>query len=203
MLGSVLSVIAVVISLGSFAVSVLTYRSAGPRITLSRHSLDIQPFEVYLQVKVVYSGLVVDTSASLAGEIDSINEAVTAVFRSLLDNPSMADIVRVGLIAFSDSAKIIKPLSLVGDSRSTPMLVTGGTTNYSVAFTLVRGVIPVDVASLKVRGLRVFRPVMFFLTDGAPVDPLWQTALDELRQPEFQERPGRDTFRWRVGAAHP
>jgi hypothetical protein len=56
-LGSVLSVIAVVISLGSFAVSVLTYRSAGPRITLSRHSLDIQPFEVYLQVKVVNSGL--------------------------------------------------------------------------------------------------------------------------------------------------
>ena len=133
--------------------------------------------------------LVVDTSASLAGEIDSINEAVAAFFRSLLLNPSMADIVRVGLIAFSGDARIIKPLSLVGDGRSAPRLVTGGTTNYSAAFTLVREVIPSDVASLKVRGLRVFRPVMLFLTDGAPADPLWQTALDELRKPEFRERP--------------
>lgn len=61
MLGSILSVVAVVISLGSLAVSFFTYRAAWPRVTVARHYLTIQPFEVYLQVKVINSGL---------GEID-------------------------------------------------------------------------------------------------------------------------------------
>jgi hypothetical protein len=56
-LGSVLSSIAVVISLASFAVSYFTYRAAGPRVTMVRQSLAIHPFEVYLQVKVINSGL--------------------------------------------------------------------------------------------------------------------------------------------------
>jgi hypothetical protein len=56
-LGSVLSAIAVVISLASFAISYFTYRAAGPRVTVVRRSLAIQPFEVYLEVKVVNSGL--------------------------------------------------------------------------------------------------------------------------------------------------
>jgi hypothetical protein len=60
-LGSVLSVIAVVISLASLVVSYYTYRAAGPRVTMVRRSLAIQPFEVYLEVKVINSGL---------GEID-------------------------------------------------------------------------------------------------------------------------------------
>jgi hypothetical protein len=56
-LGSILSLIAIVVSLGSLAVSFFTYRAAWPRVTLVRHSLAIQPFEVYLQIKVINSGL--------------------------------------------------------------------------------------------------------------------------------------------------
>lgn len=57
MLASVLAVVAVVISLASLAVSYLTYRAAGPRVTMVRHHLAIQSFEVYLEVRVVNSGL--------------------------------------------------------------------------------------------------------------------------------------------------
>jgi hypothetical protein len=56
-LGSVLAVIAVVISLASLAVSYLTYRASWPRVTVVRHSLTIRPFEVYLEVKVINAGL--------------------------------------------------------------------------------------------------------------------------------------------------
>jgi hypothetical protein len=56
-LGSVLSVIAVVISLGSFVVSLAGYRAAGPRVTVIRHGLTIGPYEVYLQLKVANAGM--------------------------------------------------------------------------------------------------------------------------------------------------
>jgi hypothetical protein len=52
-----LSAVAVVTSFASFVVSVLSYRAAGPRVTLTRHSLSIRPYEVYLQVKIINSGM--------------------------------------------------------------------------------------------------------------------------------------------------
>lgn len=57
MLGAVLSVIAVVISLGSFMVSLASYRAGVPRVTLVRHGMTIGPYEVYLEVKVVNAGM--------------------------------------------------------------------------------------------------------------------------------------------------
>jgi len=133
--------------------------------------------------------LVVDTSASLTGEIGSINEAVSSLFRTLAANPAMADTVRVALIEFSEDARIVIPLSDVGEITRVPALVAGGTTNYSAALRLVRQVIPDDVASLKSEGFRVWRPVMFFVTDGSPADHSWQIALEELRPPEFRQGP--------------
>jgi uncharacterized protein YegL len=132
--------------------------------------------------------LVVDVSASLTGDLDSINEAVASLFNSLKANPRVVDVVRVSLIGFSDNAQTILPL---GDVREviSPGLVAGGTTNYSAALSLVRQVIPDDVAALKREGFRVNRPLMFFVTDGSPVDPSWRAALDDLRSPEFLQRP--------------
>jgi uncharacterized protein YegL len=140
--------------------------------------------------------LVVDTSASLTGEIDSINAAAASLLRSLAADPVMAGAVRVSLIEFSDDARTVIPLSDVTDVTRMPTLVAGGTTNYSAAFSLVRQVIPKDVANLKNEGFKVFRPVMFFMTDGSPTDQYgspadqsWQTTLEELRPPKFRQGP--------------
>jgi hypothetical protein len=57
LLGYVLSAVAVVTSFASFVVSVLSFRAAGPRVTLTRHDLFIRPYEVYLQVKIINSGM--------------------------------------------------------------------------------------------------------------------------------------------------
>jgi uncharacterized protein YegL len=149
--------------------------SEGPRINEGRITLPVY--------------LVIDTSASLVDDIDSINEAVASLFRSLTADPWMTDIARLSLIAFSDSAQTILPLSDVSEISQPPTLVAGGTTNYSAAFALARQVIPEDVAALKREGFRVYRPVMFFVTDGSPSDRSWQAALEELRSPEFRQRP--------------
>jgi uncharacterized protein YegL len=133
--------------------------------------------------------LVIDTSASLRGEIDSVNEALASLLHSLVVNPALEDIVRISLIEFSDGARTAMPLSQVSETTQAPVLVAGGSTNYSAVFDLVRQVIPTDVADLKRHSYRVFRPVMFFITDGSPTDLGWQAALEELRSPEFRLRP--------------
>jgi uncharacterized protein YegL len=107
----------------------------------------------------------------------------------LAADAKMAEKVRVSLIEFSDDARTAIPLSDVSDVTRMPTLVAGGATNYSAAFSLVRQVIPKDVANLKSEGFMVYRPVMFFVTDGSPTDQSWQTALEKLRPPEFQQGP--------------
>ncbi|MGH3697660.1 MAG: hypothetical protein ACRDRX_27390 [Pseudonocardiaceae bacterium] len=56
MLTYVLSVLALVTSMGSLGVSVLTYRTAGPKVTLTGHSFSFFPSEAWLQIKIVNSG---------------------------------------------------------------------------------------------------------------------------------------------------
>lgn len=133
--------------------------------------------------------LVVDTSYSLEGDIPSLNQATARFFRALTREPSTADLVRVCLIDFSDDARVVLPLSEVYDINSPPTLAARSATNYSAAFRLLRQVIPDDVAGLKHEGFRVFRPLVFFLTDGAPNDRDWRAVLDELRSPDFRQRP--------------
>jgi uncharacterized protein YegL len=58
---------------------------------------------------------------------------------------------------------------------------TGGTTNYQAAFADLLVRIPQDVHLLKGQGYEVFRPVVFFLTDGRPDTGLdWRGAHAKL-----------------------
>lgn len=133
--------------------------------------------------------LVVDTSGSLVGDIDAINQGLADLFESLLLEPTVADTIRIALIQFSSDATLVMPLTDVHNVRTTPNLQAHGTTNYGAAFSLVRQLVPHDVAELRAAGLRVLRPMMFFMTDGYPTDGSWQATLQELRSPEFRERP--------------
>jgi uncharacterized protein YegL len=58
--------------------------------------------------------------------------------------------------------------------------VEGGT-NYGAAFKQIRDVIEADISQLKSRGFDTFRPAVFFLTDGEPLDSDWlKTFTDTL-----------------------
>lgn len=56
MLTYVFSALALVTSLASLGVSVLTYRTAGPKVTLVGHRFSLLPHEVWLKVKIVNAG---------------------------------------------------------------------------------------------------------------------------------------------------
>jgi uncharacterized protein YegL len=141
---------------------------------------------------------VCDVSASMRddGRIDALNDAVTATCDAAAMNPVVADRIRLGIIAFSGEAAVTMPLGDLGLLDDIPTLVPRGLTNYGAAFALLRATIESDVGQLVADGYRVFRPAVFFLTDGRPTDPapVWRSALAHVLDASFPHRPNIVAF---------
>jgi uncharacterized protein YegL len=133
--------------------------------------------------------LVCDESASMSGEpIDSINSALKDLHTEIGSNPVVADKTQFAIIGFSDDAEVLLPLSDLSTIMDLPTLVTRQSTSFGAAFDLLRHTIETDVARLKQDGNRVYRPVVFFLTDGYATDD-WKTQYEAVTDPSWSTRP--------------
>ncbi len=134
--------------------------------------------------------VVCDASYSMLGEpIEAINEALPELHHEIGTNPAVCDRTRFCLIAFSNTADVVLELCDLSDLEEMPGLKASGSTNYSAAFRLAKTTIAADVARLKAMGDVVNRPVLFFLTDGAPTDGTWKEVHTELISAENPTRP--------------
>ncbi|MFF7853202.1 VWA domain-containing protein [Streptomyces sp. NPDC007904] len=125
--------------------------------------------------------LVCDESGSMAGGgVDAINSALPDLHHEISTNPSVADKTRFALIGFSTQASVLQPLADLSELTQLPSLSAGGVTSFGAAFRLLKDTIEKDVAALKAEGHDVYRPVVFFLSDGIPTDEGWRTALNDL-----------------------
>ncbi|PWI09044.1 hypothetical protein DIZ27_18895 [Streptomyces sp. NWU339] len=125
--------------------------------------------------------VVCDESGSMAGDgVDTINSALPELHHEISTNPSVADKTRFALIGFSTQASVLQPLADLSELTQLPSLSAGGVTSFGAAFQLVKDTIEKDVAALKAEGHDVYRPVVFFLSDGIPTDEGWRTALNDL-----------------------
>ncbi|WP_317446355.1 vWA domain-containing protein [Streptomyces collinus] len=125
--------------------------------------------------------MVCDESGSMAGGgVDAINRALPEVHQEISTNPSVADKTRFALIGFSTQASVLQPLADLSELTQLPSLTAGGVTSFGSAFRLLKSTIERDVADLKAEGHDVYRPVVFFLSDGIPTDEGWRTDLQEL-----------------------
>jgi uncharacterized protein YegL len=71
----------------------------------------------------------------------------------------------------------------------------GRGTNFGPAFTLLREAIDRDVRGLKAQRVGVHRPIVFFLSDGQPTDPVtWPAAYAALTDPAWTARPHMIAF---------
>jgi uncharacterized protein YegL len=143
---------------------------------------------VSLQLLPFY--LVCDESASMQGApIDAINQSLPELHQEIGANPVVADKTRFCLIGFSDHADVLLPLADLSTVTAMPKLSAGGGTNYEAAFETLRKTIDSDVASLKQAGNTVYRPAVFFLSDGHPNRNNWQTAFQALTDANWRSRP--------------
>ncbi|MGX4688731.1 vWA domain-containing protein [Streptomyces sp. JNUCC 63] len=125
--------------------------------------------------------MVCDESGSMAGDgVDAINAALPELHHEISTNPSVADKTRFALIGFSTQASVLQPLADLSELTQLPSLSAGGVTSFGAAFRLLKDTIEKDVAALKAEGHDVYRPVVFFLSDGIPTDEGWRTALNDL-----------------------
>ncbi|MFD5001956.1 VWA domain-containing protein [Streptomyces mutabilis] len=125
--------------------------------------------------------MVCDESGSMAGGgVDAINSALPDLHHEISTNPSVADKTRFALIGFSTQASVLQPLADLSELTQLPSLSAGGVTSFGAAFRLLKDTIEKDVTALKADGHDVYRPVVFFLSDGIPTDEGWRTELKEL-----------------------
>lgn len=142
--------------------------------------------------------LVADASYSMSqdNKIDTLNQLLPQLRDELVRNPVVGDMVRFGLLDFSDDATVVLPLTDVRSVEVLPMLSPRGGTSFVAAFDLLRRQIESDYQILKADGFTIKRTTAVFLSDGAPTDDegAWRQAFEDLTSYDPESGAGNRLF---------
>ncbi len=137
--------------------------------------------------------IVADVSYSMqeSGAIIAANMLLKEVHDAIVGEPVIADVVRLGVMDFSDDAQVLLRLGDLRDVTTVPELKARGGTSFAAAFRQLRQEIERDIPALKADNYQVFRPAVFFITDGQPTDNAGtlQAAFADLTARDFRYRP--------------
>jgi uncharacterized protein YegL len=120
--------------------------------------------------------LLCDVSLSMSDDMEALNHGIQRLRRAIVAEPAVDDVAHIGILTFSDTSKVVMPLSQMSDQELPALTVEGGT-YYGAAFRTLAQTIAQDNAGLKRQGYKVYRPCAFFLSDGAPGDSDWQQTF--------------------------
>lgn len=147
--------------------------------------------------------LVCDLSSSMAhgGRIEALRDAISALRDAVWVNPVVSDCARIAVIGFSSRARLLLPLCDIALVDELPALRPDGLTSYQSVFELLRETITSDIAQLRGDDLRVWRPMVFFVSDGEPTDRTrqWRAAHQRLVDRSYDGSP--DIIAFAVGEA--
>jgi uncharacterized protein YegL len=129
-----------------------------------------------------------DSSGSMIGDpIAQVNGLVPDLLRSVITHPTLAEILRIGVIEFNSGANVLQPAVDVRSITTAPQFACNGSTNYVAAFKATRSQIDADLAAISAEGRKAYRPTVIMFTDGAPDAGDWKSAFAEL----VDKTPGR------------
>ena len=139
--------------------------------------------------------IVCDEGSSMDGtSISAVNDGIVEMFDEISSNPILDAKVRVGIIAFNDTASVLLPLTQLSDVVQIPLCVARGSSSYSAVFRLLKTQIESDVTTLLQGGVSVNRPWIVFMSNGTPNNENWRGELEALVDPSFKYRPNIVSF---------
>lgn len=127
---------------------------------------------------------IVDVSGSMEGpRIEQVNRAMGNIFGKLLQRDALRPIVRVGVMAFSDTARWLTARPAPLDKYAfTPLKAEPWYTCYSKAFLALEEKLHTAAFMAPEDGEHI-PPLILFISDGEPVDVgEYPAALEALKQ---------------------
>jgi hypothetical protein len=113
--------------------------------------------------------IICDVSGSMHGDIAALNAGLAQLRQDIMKDPVVDDLVMLSVITFNDSARTAVNLAAPTEISLTTLTASGGT-SYGAAFREFHRAFEDDRKRLKGEGKKVFRPCIFFLSDGEPGD---------------------------------
>ncbi|WP_283137851.1 vWA domain-containing protein [Rhizohabitans arisaemae] len=117
------------------------------------------------------------------------------LFQLEAGDPGVSEAAHICIVAFSDQAQVILPLTRPCDAVRVPELPKGGQTNYAAVFDALFRIIDADCRRLR-QDYELKQPVVFFITDGEPYvgestqpPQVWLPLRDRLADTSFGHRP--------------
>jgi uncharacterized protein YegL len=139
--------------------------------------------------------VVCDVSLSMSDHLDELNTGLREFRGAVHADASVTDRVLCSVVGFGEAPQVVQPLYLLDELAELPAPGPCAGTNFGPAFTFLRTVIDDDVRLLEKHRVRVHRPMVFFLSDGQPTDPVtWPAAFAELTDPNWARCPRVVTF---------
>lgn len=120
-----------------------------------------------------------DESGSMRPHQGELAAGLASLCEGLRAEPMIAAKIRLAILGFSGDVQVRQELSDMRTVTDLPQLQSRGLTSYKSAFLDLKARIPQDIGRLKSEEYGVHRPVVFFLSDGAPTDR-WSDAHSSL-----------------------
>jgi uncharacterized protein YegL len=123
--------------------------------------------------------------------IDSVNREMPVLRSSVGEDPAIAEVIRFGVITFSDVAHTVLPLCDLSLVEAVPEVSAQGRTSYAAAFDHLVQQIEADYQSSRAGGDKWYRPAVVFISDGRPTDDpdRWRAAHGRLTDLAWKRHP--------------
>ncbi|WP_329054936.1 hypothetical protein OG738_16570 [Amycolatopsis sp. NBC_01488] len=122
--------------------------------------------------------------------MEELNKGLREFRGAVHADASVADRVLCSVIGFGEEPEVVQRMLPMDGLVDLPAPGACAGTNFGPVFTCLRSAIDSDVGALAAHRVRVHRPLVFFLSDGQPTDPVtWPSAFSSLCDPTWEHRP--------------
>jgi len=161
--------------------TIISIQSRKETGSMSEYSEDKVQQGNYSQEQLIMPFYIIcDVSWSMKdnNNIDALNSGLKDLVDDISKDAIVSDATMISIITFSGNAEVVVPLAPAYDIEL-PTLTAGGGTYYGAALEKYADTVKKDHERIRAQGSRFYRPCVFFLTDGEPLDD-WKPVFHKV-----------------------